>query len=545
MRKLVTIAALVVVVGAVGLLLASCAREAEGDAKQDITLDYGVECKSTGACAGGHADAGGQDHTGMAAHESGESRDAGVWVCKCCPDVRASEPGVCPECNMELVPQAVSQVEARSPTAAGEWTCGMHPAIRSKEPGKCPICNMDLVPVKHGEEGALRIDPGALERVGAKHHEVGYLPLSRTIWTVGRVEYDERLVRQVASRIAGRVDRLYADFVGVEVARGQPLLAIYSPELVTALAEYRTSLEAAGHASQSDASLAADLGALARSARVRLSLWGLDERDIEAMQGADDDMPYLIPIRSPMSGTVVEKNVLEGEYVREGEGLYVVADLSRVWITADVYEDDIGSVKVGDRVSARSKALPGEVFKGEVTFIDPLVDRARRSVRVRMEIDNPRRQLKPGMYVETEIELASNRRETAIWVCPMHPEVVSQSPGECPECCMFLEEIMAGEELAVPKDAVVHAGGTPLVYVERDRGVYEPREVVLGRPSTASGHSETVYYPVLGGLARGERVVTGASFLVHSQSKLTGTAASAYGGALDVEGPGGHTGHGR
>jgi Cu(I)/Ag(I) efflux system membrane fusion protein len=490
----------------------------------------------------------GHDHEMDGNHPGGATQN-GQWTCPMHPEVISDEPGQCPDCNMDLVPMekhhdrtgAVGSTEGTQHAGHGqvsEWTCGMHPAIRSEEPGKCPICNMDLVPVTGGDTDAVTISQEMLDVVGADHATVQYLPLAKVITAVGRVEYDERLVRHVASRVPGRVEKLYADFAGVEVSRGEPLLAIYSPELITALEEYRTASAAARRGTSGGAvATGTGLKALAEAAKTRLRLWGLDDREITEAAGSGPDDAYTVLIRSPISGTVTEKKVFEGKYVKEGEGLYVVADLSRVWVTGDVYEDDIAHVSEGDMVMAVATAYPKEMFHGKVAFVDPFIDRKTRAARVRLEIANPDQKLKPGMFVETTLEIPVSREERDFWTCPMHPDVIESGPGECPDCGMFLEKVTGGQALGVPRDAVVFAGDLPVVYVERSAGTYEPRPVVIGEVASVPG-SEGLHYHILDGLTVGERVITDASFLIHSQARLTGKAASAYGGALQVDAPG-------
>jgi Cu(I)/Ag(I) efflux system membrane fusion protein len=473
-----------------------------------------------------------------------ESQASQVWTCSMHPDVRSDQPGQCPDCHMDLVPLSPDPEEGKvsadpetgkaDQEEVKEWTCGMHPAIRSEQPGKCPICNMDLIPVATGDPNALRIDGEMLKLVGARRTEAEYLPLVRVVWAVGQVQYDERLVRYVASRVPGRVEKLHADFVGTEVRSGEPLLDIYSPELITALAEYRAAVEVAGDG--------AGVGELARSAKTRLQLWGLEDKEIDELAGSGGVTSYRIPVRSPISGTVIEKNAFEGKYVKEGENLFTVADLSQVWITADLYEDDMGSVRVGDRVDAVTRSYPGEVFTGQVAFIDPFVNEKTRAAKIRLQLSNPGARLKPGMYVEAKLEVPVSRNDRPFWTCPMHPEVSADGPGECPVCGMFLERVEAGRTLAVAEDAVIYAGETPLAYVETEPGVYEARQLTLDQVATLGGPEGEAYYPVSAGLMPGETVVADAGFLVHSQARLTGRAASAYGGALDVD-AGGHHGH--
>ncbi len=410
-----------------------------------------------------------------------------------------------------------------------QWTCGMHPAIRSEEPGKCPICNMDLIPVESSESGSLRIPQERLREAGIESEEVAYLALTREIATSGRIDYDERRVKYVASRISGRVERLYADFVGIDVTRGEPLLQIYSPDLITTLEELKQALEISRQNGGADS----HVGALAEAARSRLLLWGLSKEDIADALGAGADA-YQLTIRSPIAGTVIEKHAVEGKYVKQGDNLYVVADLSVVWLIADVFEEDIGRINIGDEVVATTRAFPNRTFHGNVAFIDPYVDEHTRSVRVRMEIQNPELNLKPGMFVEARIEVPVNRYAKGLWTCPMHPDFESRTPGECPDCGMYLEEVPPGGVLALSSSAVVFWGEIPVVYVERAPAEFEPRRVEID-PAAILADNSQAYYPVLAGLMRGDRVVTDGSFLISCQAKLTGTAASAYGGALKVE----------
>ena len=458
-----------------------------------------------------------------------------VWTCPMHPEVISDAPGRCPDCNMNLVPSEIGAQEPQGQEPK-EWTCGMHPAIRSEEPGKCPICNMDLVPVRHHQGNAVNVKRGSVEAIGLELAQVRYLPLVKEIETVGKVTYDERRVRHVASRVGGRIEHLYAGHVGIQVEAGEPLLTIYSPELVTALSEYLAALKAFNN-SPSGAIGEGDLGALAQSARSRLALWGIDDREIESLTAQASAESYSIPVRSPISGSVIAKHAFEGQYVREGEDLFIVADLSRLWLTAELYEDDIAYVRVGDEVTAALKAYPDRVLRGTVAFIDPYLDEHTRTAEIRVDIVNQGGDLKPGMFLEARLAVPLKRDHGETWICPMHPHISQPEPGECPECGMFLERVDAGDVLAVLRSAVVYAGEVPTVYVERGQGMYQPRQVALGGVASLAGGDER-YLAVLDGLSAGETVVASAGFLVHSQARLTGRAASAYGGALDVDVPG-------
>ena len=458
-----------------------------------------------------------------------------IWVCPMCPGVTAAEPGKCPECNMDLVPQEAEagpehgHPDRSAEPHAPEWTCGMHPSIRSEQPGKCPICNMDLIPVEKAEAGGLvELDAEKARLGGIEHAEVEYLPLMKEIWAVGEIDYDETRVEHIASRVRGRIEDLRVDFTGARVSKGDVLLTIYSPQLITTFEEYKRSLE------RNRGTAGAGMQGIAESSRRKLLLWGISEEEIDYMVSLPE-IPEQIPVRSPMDGTVIERTATEGEYVKEGENLYVIADLSSAWIMARVYEEDVSYIETGDAVIIVAEAFPNEEFTGSVSYIDPYLDRHTRTLGVRVEARNPDGKLKPGMYVRVTFEVPLSREKGAFYTCPMHPEVISGKPGECPECGMFLEKVEGGRVLAVPRDAVIRAAKAAVVYVRRGEWSYEPRQLRLGEAGSLRGERGGSYYHVLEGLMPGDRVVTNGSFLVDSQARLTGQAASAYGGALSVE----------
>jgi Cu(I)/Ag(I) efflux system membrane fusion protein len=421
------------------------------------------------------------------------------------------------------------------------WTCGMHPSVRAEGPGKCPICNMDLVPVRAGEgheEGhvSLTLSERARELAGVRTSPVDYLPLVRTIRAVGKLEYDERKMANISAWVSGRIDRLFVDFTGVEVQKGDPLMWVYSPGLVTAQEEYLLSRETAEKVKNSPIpETVSDAHALLESSRQKLLLMGITQEQIQELEARRTTESHVV-ITAPATGTVIHKTALEGQYVKGGQHLFKIADLSHLWMIADVFETDHALVQVGQEVEVTTPSYPGEIFHGRIAFIDPFLDESSRSVHIRVDVPNPGRKLKPGLSVDAIVQAPLAQGVSDYYTCPMHPHIVSDKKGECPECGMFLENVAGNLVLAVPKSAVLDVGSRKLVYLDEGNGKYTAREVVVGPEAEATGNDQDgKFFPVLEGLAQGDRVVTRANFLIDSQTQLTGEAAGAYGGALEAE----------
>lgn len=434
-----------------------------------------------------------------------------------------------------------SQVEART-----EYYCPMHPSVVRGEPGNCPICGMPLSKRERGKtetlpEGVVarvQLSPYRLQLAGVSTSEVTYVPLQQEIRTVGTIEMDERRVAHIAARFGGRIERLYADFTGATVARGEALAEIYSPDLITTQQEYLTARRNADNLERmaTDTQALADARALVEASRERLRLWGITDEQIAELE--ERSTPSLRSvIRAPIGGVVMRKNVLAGQYVMEGTELYTVADLSRVWMTAYIFEDAIASVRPGQAVELSCRTHPGRVFEGTVSFIWPTLDEATRTLRVRTDIPNPDFALRPGMYVEAIIRGGPENLALAAtggpadpqapYFCPMHPEIVADLPGDCPICGMSLTKVdvaPTGAVMAIPESAVIDTGGRKVVYREREPGTFDAVEVELG--ALVGG-----YYPVLLGLAAGDRVVTRSAFLVDAEVRLNPAAAGSYFGA--------------
>ena len=285
-----------------------------------------------------------------------------------------------------------------------EWWCPMHPTIVRDAPDKCPICGMPLSKRKKGDHADEEpLPPGVVSRVqltpyrvalaGIQTAEIGYQPLAREITTVGTVEFDERKLARIAVRLTGktRIDKLYASVTGQSVAKGDPLALVYNPDLVTTLQNLRDARQGGNRD-------------LERIARERLRLWGIEEDQIKEALTEGGDATHLV-IHSPISGHVIRKYQVEGDYVEEGSRLYDVADLSTVWIEAQVYEDEIGLLRERTPVSATTRAFPNREFTGMLAFLQPHLDANTRTLQVRFNMDNGGHELRPGAYATVTLKV--------------------------------------------------------------------------------------------------------------------------------------------
>lgn len=340
----------------------------------------------------------------------------------------------------------------------------------------------------------VRLSPEVAQRACVRTEAVQRRQLIKEVQTVGRITYDERRLKYATAWIDGRIDRLYVDFTGVKVEKDAPLVLIYSPELLSTQEEYLLAMETLERLEKggSPQPIAA-AKALLEATEKRLLLWGIKPHQIQELQKTKKANTHMI-IHSPISGTVIHKNALEGMYVKTGEKLYTIADLSQVWMLADIFEYEIAWVKLGQRVLITSSAYPQETFEGRVAFIDPFLNEKTHTIAVRMDVPNPAEKLKPGMFVDARIQI------------PIEESV---------------------PVLSVPVTAVLDTGVRKLVYVERHPGHYQRIEVKIG-PRAGN------YYPVVSGLKEGDRVVVSANYLIDAQSTL-GAAAAAYGGAIEGE----------
>ena len=417
------------------------------------------------------------------------------------------------------------------------FTCPMHPQIRQPTPGRCPICGMALVPATSAAGADLdalsvRIEPAQRRLANIETAPVQREPISATIQTVGAIAIDESRMATIASYIDGRLERLFADYTGVDVAQGDHLAVIYSPQLHSAQVEYVETRKAVQQMSSAAlASVRQSQEKLAANSRHRLAELGMTEQQIGELETSGESRSRLT-VYSPIGGTVIEKMAIEGKYVQAGEPIYRIADLSTVWLMLELYPEDAARVRFGQRVEAEVQSLPGESFTGRVAFIDPRVDPAKRTVGVRVEFLNEQRRLRPGDYANAAIYLPIGQTGEVYdadlagkWISPMHPQVIREEPGACPICGMDLvptsqygyadAPVEQPASLFIPRSALLMAGDSSVVYVETEPGRFEIRLVTVG-PIL---RDKVI---ILDGLADGELVATAGNFLIDSQMQLAG-----------------------
>jgi Cu(I)/Ag(I) efflux system membrane fusion protein len=325
--------------------------------------------------------------------------------------------------------------------------------------------------------GAVQISPERQQLIGVKIGKVEMRPLEKIIRTVGRVDYDERKVVTVAPKIGGWIEDLFVDFTGRFVRQGEPLLTIYSPELVSTQEEYLIALWAKKDLVKSPfTEVAASGNSLAESAKRRLKLWDITDNQIKALEESGQ-VKKMLTLYSPFSGFVLEKMAYKGMSLMPGMALFKLADLSTVWLYADIYEYELPFIRVGQQAAIQFSYLQGETFTGKAIYIYPSLDPNTRTAKVRFEFPNPDGKLKPEMYGNVEIK------------------------------------VHLGQRLVVAEGAIIDTGLRQMAIVDKGNGYFEPREVKVGAKVDN-------YYEIVKGLKAGERVVTSANFLIDSESKF-------------------------
>jgi Cu(I)/Ag(I) efflux system membrane fusion protein len=377
-----------------------------------------------------------------------------------------------------------------APNANGErrpkfYQSAMHPWIKSDKPGKCTICGMDLTPVYEGdtelsaEAGLVTLSSNQLTVIHVATEPVRRAAIARTLRVAGTLEDNDQRHRFLSASVDGRLDRLFVNQLGAEVVAGQPLAAVYSPMLLTAVREFLAARSAPG-------------GGLAAAAALRLRQLGLAEDQIAQLPTNFGSNQLTVELLAPMTGTVVAKDVYAGQYVKEGDKLFELADFSSMWFVFDAYERDLAWLKPGLAVEVTAPSLPGQVFTNVIAFIDPNLKDDTRSAKVRVELANPL--VEEGGQSR---RLIRHRAFADGWV-----------------------RVETEPVLVVSRSAVLSPGGQAVVYVERGNGAYEQRPVSLGR----SGDD---VWEVTAGLTEGERVVTRGNLLLDSQAQLNADVSAA------------------
>ena len=407
-----------------------------------------------------------------------------LYSCGMHPEVLSEEPGDCPICNMKLTPIKNSAREPKGTRVKGEilyWRAPMDPTEIYEKPGKSKM-GMDLIPVYEGEEaggsGSITIDGTIQQNMNLRTAMVARRQVTRVIRAYGKVTYAQDQQYSVNTKLNGWIEKLYVNTAGQQVRKGEPLLEIYSPELVSTQEEYLLALRNSEKmASSSFERVRQGAQTLLTSARNRLEYWDISTEEIMKIEKTGQ-VQRTILLRAPINGVVTHKAVVQGDKVMAGKDLFHIADLNKIWVEATVYESELPLVKEGQKADLVLDYVPGETIKGNVDFIYPYLDQKSRAANVRLVFNNSKGQLKPDMYATVSI----------------HSPVVSDA-------------------LVIPTESVIHSGKRKIVFVTKDEGRFEPREIRLG------AEGDDGYVQVLSGLFDHEKVVTSGQFLLDSESR--------------------------
>ena len=434
----------------------------------------------------------------------------------------------------------IEQVAAETEAKPQIWTCSMHTQVRLTKPGLCPYCNMELIPLSEYEaEMPMSMRQLTVSENAKELMDIEVAPVERKFVTaivrmVGKVDYDETKLAYITAWVPGRLDRLYVDYTGVPVNKGDHMVYLYSPELISAQEELLQAIQAIRNIRETELGIMREMTeSTAEAAREKLRLWGLTAEQVAEIERTGKVSDHMT-IYAPTSGIVIHKNALEGMYVETGTRIYTIADLSKVWVKLDAYESDLEWLRYGQEVEFTTVSYPGQVFKGTISFIDPVLSERTRTVKIRVNVLNPDGKLKPGMFVKAKVQaqVAGGGRImdadlVGKWICPMHPEIIKPNSDTCDICGMPLvtteslgyvsdEPAQVRKPLVIPVSAALVTGTRAIVYVqvlETDKPTFEGREIVLG-PRAGD------YYLVRSGLKEGELVVVKGNFKIDSSLQI-------------------------
>lgn len=368
------------------------------------------------------------------------------------------------------------------------YHCGMHPQIKSDKPGSCPICGMTLTPVYknkgNSEKGIVQVDPAMVQNIGVKTEIVTKRKLTHTIRTTGRIDYDETKQTIITTKFSGYIEKLYVDYTGKPVQQGQPLFEIYSPDLVAAQQEYLQAIRYSGTMkSANDSIVSSGANDLLQSTKKKLLFWDISPEQIKELEQTGN-IKKTLTIYSPFSGVIIEKNIFDGMQIQEGMSLLKLADISKMWVYADVYENELSWVKVGENANIELPDKAEKTLQGKIDYIYPYLQDQTRTARVRISFPNENQSLKKDMYVTVNII-----------------------------------PITSINVIAVPEQSVIHSGKRDIVVMSLDEGKFMSMEVKLGALSDG-------YYEVKEGLKEGDIIVTSSQFLIDSESNLKAGTSS-------------------
>ncbi len=434
-----------------------------------------------------------QQHSAAQTTTAGSERKVLYWYDAMNPQHHYDKPGKTPD-GMDLVPQyaenSTSQSASRTSAAAptGErkilfWYDPMHPAYKTDKPGIAPDCGMQLVPRYVDDEmakmpaGTIKIAPDKQQLIGVRTELVKRQSLVRSVRTTGQLTADETKIAHVHVKINGYIDKVYVDYVGQLVKKGQPLFTLYSPDLVATQEEYLIAKRGANNLGTSQfPEVSQGSQSLLRSTRERLKLWDISDEQIKKLDETGE-VSKTLTFYSPISGFVTDRKAFPQTAITPDMDLYTISDLSTIWVNADVYEYEVPFVKVGQTADMQLSYYAGKIYTGKITYIYPTVDPVSRTVKVRIEFPNPSFELKPQMFANVQLK------------------------------------IDYGKQILAPQEAVMDSGDKQYVFVVHEGGVFEARMIQMG----AKFEGKVV---VLSGLKAGETVVTSGNFLIDSESRL-------------------------
>lgn len=425
-------------------------------------------------------------------------------------------------------------------SAAITYICPMMCAEPQTEQGRCPVCAMELVPATSSgtNEGsnALEIGTAARRIANIQTTKVRSEHCTRQIKAVGKIAYDETRMKTIAAYVDGRIEELHVAYTGATVDEGDELALVYSPELYSSQVEFLTAFEGLNSSGTDERDPLEEVSKrLYESSRQRLSEFGMTSQQLEELELVGEARSRM-QILAPMGGTVVDKQVVDGQFVTEGETLFQLVDLSTIWLQLELLPEDVVSISYGQRVEAEVQSLPGQTFVGRVAFVEPEVDPLTRTVGVRVIMPNRRGELRIGEFARASISVPISRPDhessafydeelAGRWICPVHPQVISNGKGNCEHCEAGLvattafgfaeNDSRSASTLLVPRDAVLMIGKRSVVYVETEPGRFELREVVLG-PTVGDDIA------IFEGVMAGEQVASRGNFLIDSQMQLAG-----------------------